>query len=88
MNLLSPFDRPKLATADAIAIFSRIDHAVIECIWMLEQADLTRKRQIAKEHAHENIKFVRSEIFEGSCGAVARHASRKSTIYRSGGESW
>jgi hypothetical protein len=57
-------DRLKLAIADAIAIFSRIDHAVIECIWVLEQADLNRKKQIAREHAHENIKFVRSVIEE------------------------
>jgi hypothetical protein len=53
-------DRLKIA----IAIFSRIDHAVIECIWVLEQADLKRKKQIAKEHAHENIKFVRDVVEE------------------------
>lgn len=57
-------DKLKLAIADAIAIFSRIDHAVVECIWMLEQADLKRKKQIAKEHAHGNIKFVRSVVEE------------------------
>jgi len=57
-------DRLKIAIADAIAIFSRIDHAVIECIWVLEQADLKRKKQIAQEHAHENIKFVRSVVEE------------------------
>jgi hypothetical protein len=54
--------RLKLAIADAITIFSRIDHAIIEVIWVLEQADLKRKKQIAKEHAHENIKFVRSVV--------------------------
>lgn len=57
-------DRLKLAIADAIAIFSRIDHAIIECIWILEQADLKRKKQIAKEHAHENINFIRSVVEE------------------------
>ena len=57
-------DRLKIAIADAIAIFSRIDHAVIECIWVLEQADLKRKKQISKEHAHENIKFVRGVVEE------------------------
>ena len=59
-------DRLKLAIADAIAIFSRIDHAIIECIWILEQADLKRKKQIAKEHAHdaELIETVRIP-FEG-----------------------
>jgi hypothetical protein len=57
-------DRLKLAIADAIAIFSRIDHSLIECIWALEQADLRRKKQIAKEHAHENIIFVRFVVEE------------------------
>ncbi len=47
-----------------MTIFSRIDHAIIECIWVLEQADLKRKRQIAKEHAHENIRYVRSVVEE------------------------
>jgi hypothetical protein len=59
------FDLPnelKVAVADAIVIFSRIDHAITECIWALEGADLIRKKQIAKEHAHENIKFVRSIV--------------------------
>jgi len=61
------FDLPvrlKIAIADAIAIFSRIDHVVIECIWVLDQADLKRKKEIAKEHAHENIKFVRGVVEE------------------------
>lgn len=55
-------DRLRLAIADAVTIFSRIDHAIIECIWVLEEADLKRKKQIAKEHAHENIKFVRGVV--------------------------
>lgn len=54
--------RLKIAIAEAIAIFSHIDHMVIETIWALEQPDLKRKKQIAKEHAHENIKFVRGVI--------------------------
>ena len=57
-------DRLKIAIADAIAIFSRIDHTVIEWIWVLEQADLNRKKQIAKEHAHGNVKVVRSVVEE------------------------
>ena len=59
-----PPDKLKLAIANAIVIFSRIDHAIIECIWILEQADLKRKKQIAKERAHENIKFIRSVVEE------------------------
>jgi hypothetical protein len=55
-------DRLKLAIAEAVTIFSHIDCMVIESIWALEQADLKRKKQIAKEHAHENIKFVKSVV--------------------------
>jgi hypothetical protein len=54
----------KIAIAEAVTVFSRIDHAIIECIWALEAADLKRKRQIAKEHAHENIQYVRRVVKE------------------------
>jgi hypothetical protein len=33
-------------------------------VWVLEQADLKRKKQIAKEHAAENIKFIRAIVEE------------------------
>lgn len=59
------FDLPiklKLAIAEAVTIFSHIDCMVIESVWVLEQADLQRKKQIAKEHAYENIKFVRAVV--------------------------
>lgn len=62
-SLMLP-ERLRLAIADAIVIFSRIDNAIIESIWVLEQADYKRKKQIAKEHAHENIKFVRGVVEE------------------------
>jgi hypothetical protein len=54
--------RLRLAIADAVVIFSKLDHAIIECIWALEQADPQRKRQIAKQHAHENIEFVKGVV--------------------------
>ncbi len=56
--------RLRLAIADAVVIFSRIDNAIIECIWLLEQADYKRRLQIAKEKAHENIKFVKGVVEE------------------------
>ena len=62
--VVRPADELKLAIAEAVTIFSRIDHAVIESVWVLEQADLKRKKQIAKEHAHENIKFIRGVVEE------------------------
>jgi hypothetical protein len=57
-------DRLKLAIADAVTIFSHIDCMVIESVWALDQADLKRKKQISRDHAHENIKFVRAVVEE------------------------
>ncbi|WP_038965599.1 hypothetical protein [Bradyrhizobium diazoefficiens] len=57
-------DQLRLAIADAVVIFSRIDNAIIECIWVLEQADYKRKLQIAREKAYENIKFVKGVVEE------------------------
>jgi hypothetical protein len=55
-------DQLKLAIAEAVTIFSHIDCMVIESVWVLEQADLKRKKQIAKERAHENINFVKMVV--------------------------
>lgn len=57
-------DRLKLAIADAVTIFSHIDCMVIESVWVLAQADLAQKKKIAKEHAAENIKFIRGVVEE------------------------
>jgi hypothetical protein len=56
--------RLKLAIAEAVTIFSHIDCMVIESVWVLEQADLKLKKKIAKEHAAENIKFIRAIVEE------------------------
>jgi hypothetical protein len=61
------FDLPvrlKIAIADAVTVFSHIDCMLIESVWVLEQADLQRKKKIAKEHAAENIKFIRGIVEE------------------------
>lgn len=55
-------DRLKIAIADAVTIFARIDSMIIEGIWVLEQADAKRRRQIAKEKAYENIEYVRGVV--------------------------
>lgn len=55
-------DRLKIAIADAVTVFSHIDCMLIESVWALEDADLKRKKQIAKEHAAENIKYIRDIV--------------------------
>jgi hypothetical protein len=57
-------ERLGLTIADAVVIFSRIDNALIECIWVLEEADPRRKRQIAKARAFENIDYVKGVVVE------------------------
>lgn len=59
------FDIParlRVSIGDAIAIFSRIDHAIIEILWVNEQADLARKRIIAKRSANNNIKQLKAVV--------------------------
>jgi hypothetical protein len=45
-----------------VTTFSHIDCMMIESVWVIEQAELNRKKPIAKEHAHENIRFVKSVV--------------------------
>lgn len=56
--------RLRLAIGDAIALFSRIDHAIVEIHWINESADLQRKRIISKRSASDNIKELK-KIVEG-----------------------
>lgn len=53
-------DRLKIAIAESVAIFSHIEHMIIECMWSIENADLDRKKKIARDHAYGNIAFVRT----------------------------
>jgi hypothetical protein len=54
----------KIAIADAVTLFGRLDNAVIEVLWADEQADLARKKKIAKEFAADNIEFMAARIKE------------------------
>jgi hypothetical protein len=52
-------DRLKIAIADAIVLYSQIESCCIEIIWELEQADLDRKKQIAKNWGDQNFKLIK-----------------------------
>jgi hypothetical protein len=52
----------KLAIADAITLFARIDNCIIETLWVIEDADLARKRKIAKGFAHENLAAIQGYV--------------------------
>jgi hypothetical protein len=55
-------DRLKFAIADAIVLYSRIESCCIEIIWELEQADLERKKQIAKAWGDQNFKLLKQAV--------------------------
>ncbi len=46
--------------------FGRLDDAVIEVLWADEQADLARKKKIAKGLPADNIAFVAQRIRSAS----------------------
>jgi len=55
-------DRLKIAIADAVVIFSRIENTCIEIIWEIEHADLQRKKAVARARNKENIKILKEEF--------------------------
>lgn len=55
-------DRLKIAIADAIVLYSRIESCCVEIIWELEQADLERKKQIAKAWGDQNFRLLKQAL--------------------------
>jgi hypothetical protein len=55
-------DRPKIAIADAIVLYSRIESCCVEIIWELEQADHERKKQVAKAWGEQNFKLLKKAV--------------------------
>lgn len=48
------FDLPiklKLAIADCITLYSKIESCIVELVWALEAPDLTRKRELRRHGA-------------------------------------
>jgi hypothetical protein len=55
-------DRLKIVIADAIVLYSRIESCCVEIIWELEQADLERKKQIAKAWGDQNFRLLKQAV--------------------------
>jgi hypothetical protein len=55
-------DRLKLAIADAVILYARLESLCIECIWEIENADFERKREIAKNWGEQNFKLVKKAV--------------------------
>ena len=54
--------RLRLAIADAIVLYSCIESCCIEIIWEIEQADLPRKQELAKNWGEQNFKLLRKAV--------------------------
>lgn len=61
-------DRLKMAIGDAVTIFSKIDAKMLEMIWLLSEADLAKKKKLAREHSAGNMKSL-EEVFRLIPGA-------------------
>jgi hypothetical protein len=55
-------DSLKIAIADAITLYSRIESCCIEIIWELEQPDLERKKEIARNWGEQNFKLLKKAV--------------------------
>jgi len=55
-------DKLKLAIADAVVLYSRIESCIVEIIWELEEADIERKREIAKAWGDQNFRLVKRAV--------------------------
>jgi hypothetical protein len=64
-NISWSFDLPpqlKLAIADAVTLYSKIDSCVLETIWVLEQAPLARKKQLSRQFSADNMKAIETAV--------------------------
>jgi hypothetical protein len=52
----------KCAIADCITLYSKIESCIVEVVWLLEQADLPRKKEIAKSWGDQNFKIVKRAV--------------------------
>jgi hypothetical protein len=55
-------DKLKLAIADCILLFSNIESCIVELVWLLEDADVKRRREIAKSWSSKNFKIVKQVV--------------------------
>jgi hypothetical protein len=52
----------KCAIADCITLYSKIESCIVEVVWLLEQADLPRKKEIAKSWGDQNFRIVKRAV--------------------------
>src|SRR5260221_14514113 len=61
-------DKLKIAIADCITVHNKIESCIVETVWVAEQANLERKKEIARGWGKQNVRIVR-RIVESIPGA-------------------
>ena len=51
-------DWVRLAIADAIVVFGRLEQEAVEIAWLLRGSDLKQKLKLARNPAQENLTFL------------------------------
>ena len=69
-------DRLKIAIADAIVLYRRIKSCCVEIIWELEQANLERKKEIAKAWGDQNFRLLKQAVHQIPGGASDKYGLR------------
>jgi hypothetical protein len=55
-------DRLKLAIADSVTLYARIENLAVEILWEIEQADLERRKEIARKFGDQNFKLLKDAL--------------------------
>jgi len=55
-------DKLKCAIADCITLYSKIESCIVELVWLIEDASLERKKEIAKGWGDQNFRIVKRVI--------------------------
>jgi len=64
-NAVISYDLPpwvKTAMSDAMILFGRLEHEIIEITWLMKEADMPMRVKIAREPVSKNFQFIMAEV--------------------------
>jgi hypothetical protein len=59
----------KLAMSDAMILFGRLEHEIIEVTWLMKEADMAARVKSARKPISENFQFIIDEVKKQANGA-------------------
>lgn len=54
--------RLRLAIADAVTLFAKIESCMLETVWLLEGADLARKKKLSRDAAADHMEAIEAAV--------------------------